>query len=82
MLCVQELSYFQASLFSSYFGKFDALMSSLADISIDIGLEFNSFDHSRSMTYIATDRPWLSKYNMKLTLQLKLLSAPSLIFVG
>lgn len=49
----------------------DMIMSSLADISVDIRPDLNSFDHFLSMRYIATDRPWLSKYSMKLLLGLK-----------
>jgi hypothetical protein len=49
----------------------DIIMSSHADISVDIRPDINSFDHFLSMRYIATDRPWLSKYNMKLSLELK-----------
>ena len=40
----------------------DMIMSSPADVSVDIRSDFNSFDHFPSMRYIATDRPWLSKY--------------------
>nr|CAB3487064.1 unnamed protein product [Digitaria exilis] len=38
------------------------IMSSHADISVDIRPDFNSFDNFLSMQYIATDRPWLSLY--------------------
>ncbi|KAF0893812.1 hypothetical protein E2562_029698 [Oryza meyeriana var. granulata] len=36
-----------------------------SDVSIDIRPEFNSFDHLRSMRYIATDRPWLMLYGIR-----------------
>jgi F-box protein 9 len=48
------------------------IMSSPADISVDIRPDFNSLDHFPSMRYIATDRPWLSKYNTKLSLELNI----------
>ncbi|GJN02923.1 hypothetical protein PR202_ga20318 [Eleusine coracana subsp. coracana] len=37
------------------------ISSSLADISVD----FNAFDHFPSMRYIATDRPWLKLYGIR-----------------
>uniref|UniRef100_A0A0E0DEC6 F-box protein n=1 Tax=Oryza meridionalis TaxID=40149 RepID=A0A0E0DEC6_9ORYZ len=36
-----------------------------SDVSVDVRPEFNSFDHLRSMRYIATDRPWLTLYGIR-----------------
>nr|AGT16069.1 hypothetical protein SHCRBa_185_O22_F_100 [Saccharum hybrid cultivar R570] len=36
-----------------------------SDISVDIRPDINSFDHFLSMRYIATDRPWLKLYGIR-----------------
>ncbi|BAS89265.1 Os04g0431200 [Oryza sativa Japonica Group] len=36
-----------------------------SDVSVDVRPEFNSFDHLRSIRYIATDRPWLTLYGIR-----------------
>ncbi|XP_062183783.1 F-box protein 7-like isoform X3 [Phragmites australis] len=41
------------------------MTSSHADISVDIGPDFNAFDLLPSMRYIATDRPWLKLYGIR-----------------